>query len=84
MTPMASVSFLMSSPLIKRCKSRVILLGATYSATAVSIELEMNPEIKGRFITFGRILFMGMTEMVMRGKPSSVTIVVFTLHTDVR
>ena len=62
------------------CKSRVKLFGATYSATAVSIELEMNPEMNGRFITFGRTLLRATTEMVTRGSPIRDTIVVFTLY----
>lgn len=41
--------------------------------------LEMNPEMKGMFITFGRRSLRGMTLIVICGRPSSVTIVVFTL-----
>ena len=77
--PIASVSFLMSSPLIKRCMSIVRLFGATYSATAVSMALEMNPEMNGTSMTFGSILLKGTTDMVIRGRPSRVTKVVLTL-----
>ena len=79
-TPMASVSFLMSSPLISCCKSRVRLFGATYSAAAVSSALEMKPEMKGMSITFGSSLLIGTTEMVIRGSPMRVTRVVLTLQ----
>ena len=72
--------FLMSSPLIRRCRSKVRHFGATYSAAAVSIALEMSPEMNGRFITFGNALFIGTTEMVIRGRPMSVTSVIFTLY----
>ena len=80
-TILLDLPFLMSSPLMRRCKSKVRHFGATYSAAAVSIALEMNPEMKGRFITFGNARFIGTTEMVIRGRPMSVTSVVFTLYT---
>ena len=74
--------FLISSPLISRCRSSVKLLGATYSAAAVSSALEMKPEMNGRSMTLGRILLIGTTDIVIRGRPMSVTRVVFTLiHT---
>ena len=75
----ADKPFLMSSPLISFWRSRVKLFGATYSAAAVLIALEMNPEINGMFITFGRCSLKGTTLIVMWGRPSNVTIVVFTL-----
>ena len=55
----------MSSPLISLCRSRVKLFGATYSAAAVSKALEMKPEMNGMSMMFGRILLMGMTEIVI-------------------
>lgn len=61
------------------CKSIVRLFGATYSAAAVLIALEMNPEMNGTFITFGSLSLMGTTEMVICGRPMKVTSVVFTL-----
>lgn len=69
----------MSSPLMSCCRSRVMLFGATYSAAAVLMELEMNPEMKGRSIMFGST-FMGMTEISIRGRPMSVNKVVLTLR----
>lgn len=57
----------------------VRLFGATYSATAVSIELEMKPEINGMFMTFGRNLAKGITEMVILGRPIKLNMVVLTL-----
>lgn len=66
----------MSSPLISFCRSTVMPFGATYSATAVSIELAMNDEMSGMFMTFGRTLDIGTTEIEIRGKPISVTNVV--------
>jgi hypothetical protein len=72
--------FLMSSPLNNCCKSSVKLFGATYSAAAVLMALEMNPETKGRFITFGKALLSGMTEMSILGRPINVTIVVLILN----
>ena len=79
-TILLDLPFLMSSPLMRRCKSKVRHFGATYSAAAVSIALEMNPEMKGRFITFGNARFIGTTEMVIRGRPMRATSVVFTLY----
>lgn len=52
-TEQYNIPFLMSSPLINCCKSNVKLFGATYSAHAVSIDFEINPDMKGRFITLG-------------------------------
>ena len=57
--------FLISSPLMSLWRSNVKLLGATYSAAAVSSALEMNPDMKGRFMMLGRILFIGTTEIVI-------------------
>ena len=71
--------FLMSSPQMRRWRSRVKLFGATYSAAAVSMALEMKPEMNGKFMIFGNTLLMGTTEMVILGRPINVTIVVFTL-----
>ena len=76
------VPFLISSPLISLWRSSVMLFGATYSAAAVSRALEINPEMNGKSMIFGRTLFMGTTEMVIRGSPISVTRVVFTLSTQ--
>ena len=59
-----------------------MLFGATYSAAAVSRALEINPEMNGKSMIFGRTLFMGTTEMVIRGSPISVSSVVFTLSTQ--
>ena len=56
------------------------LFGATYSAAAVLMALDINPEMKGMFITFGRCSLRGTTLIVMCGRPSNVTIVVFTLR----
>lgn len=58
------------------------ILGATYSATAVSIALEMKPETKGMSMTLGRILLRGTTEMVIRGRSIELTIVVLTLSNN--
>lgn len=42
--------------------------------------LDINPEMKGMFITFGRCSLRGTTLIVICGRPSNVTIVVFTLR----
>ena len=59
------------------------LFGATYSAAAVSRALEMNPEMNGRFMTFGSVLLKGVAEIVMRGRPMREIRVVLTLHAGV-
>lgn len=56
-----------------------MLLGATYSAAAVSRALDMKPEINGKFMMLGSILLIGTTAIVIRGNPSKVTRVVLTL-----
>ena len=60
-----SIPFLMSSPLTSFCRSSVRLFGATYSAAAVLMALDMNPEMKGIFITFGRCSLRGTTLIVI-------------------
>jgi hypothetical protein len=50
-----------------------------YSAHAVFIELETKSEMTGRFITFGRDLDIGTTEIEIFGNPMSVTRHVLTL-----
>ena len=55
----------MSSPLMSFCRSSVRLFGATYSAAAVLMALDMNPEMKGIFITFGRCSLRGTTLIVI-------------------
>lgn len=54
----------------------MIPFGATYSATAVSIELAIKEEIKGMSIMLGRLLAIATTEIDMRGSPIRVTKVV--------
>lgn len=60
--------------------SSVRLRGATYSAQAVSMALEMKDDNTGIFITLGRLLAIGVTEMEMRGRPISVKRVVLILR----
>lgn len=64
-------------------RSNVRLFGATYSAAAVSRALEMNPEMNGKFMTFGSVLLRGVAEIVMRGRPIKETKVVLTLNAGV-
>ena len=45
--------FLISSPLMSCCKSKVKIFGATYSAHAASIDSEMNVDRTGMFMTLG-------------------------------
>lgn len=60
--------------------SSVRLRGATYSAQAVSIALDMNEDRTGIFITSGKLLAIGTTTMEIRGSPISVKSVVFILE----
>lgn len=54
------------------------LRGATYSVMAASIDFEMKEDKTGIFMTFGRALDIGTTEIETRGRPMSVTSVVLT------
>ena len=56
------------------------LFGATYSAHALSMELEMKFEMTGMFIMLGKYLDIGTTDIAIFGSPISVTRVVLTLQ----
>ncbi len=68
----------MSSPQMSCCRSKLKLFGATYSANAASMDLAMNVDMTGRFITFGKARDIGTTDIDIFGNPMNVHSVVFT------
>src|SRR6266480_977378 len=58
-TPRDTVSFLKSSPISMSFKSSVRLLGATYSASAASIDDCTKEEMRGTSMRFRACLFKG-------------------------
>ena len=73
-TPRAVVSFLKSSPTSMSCRSSVKLFGATYSASAASIELCTKDEMSGRSIKLSPLLVSGTQERSALGCPKKVKV----------